>query len=236
MAHVEGVRTGIALVNTPRRQVVGDRISSPISRRRFISLSGSAATVSLLELLDACSSGAVNRTAPPRGPHLELRHFGARGNGHTDDTAAFQRALQAARPGTTVRGRPGAIYVINGTVSFPHDKVVLDLAGGAVRTGPARIGDAVTSDTLFEMNGRHGVRITHGRILTSLSPFSGGDIPAKIVITSSTGCVVSNLRAACGGSALVEIAAGSGHHVEGNQIHEGYVGGFSCKTSSYVTT
>ncbi len=38
---------------------------------------------------------------------LEVSQFGAKGNGRTDDTAAFQAALDAARPGDTVYVYPG---------------------------------------------------------------------------------------------------------------------------------
>jgi hypothetical protein len=218
-------------VNGPRRQAVGDQIqeSSPISRRRFFRLSSAAVGgLSLVELLGGCSS-AARRPARARGPQLELAQFGAHGNGRSDDTNAFRRALGAARPGTTIYGRPDAVYVLNGTVSFPRDNVTLDLRGGAVRTGPARVGPAVTSDTLFELTGRHGVRITHGRILTSLSPFLGTDVRAKIIIVRGASCVVSNLHATCAGSSLVEIGGGSDHRVDSNYIQGGYVSGFSCQ-------
>ena len=53
-------------------------------------------------------------------PNLNVRDFGARGDAQTDDTAAFQRALDAAakRNGATVLA-PGGNYLFRGALTVP---------------------------------------------------------------------------------------------------------------------
>ena len=58
--------------------------------------------------------------AQPASAPLNVRDFGARGDGITDDTAAFQRALDAAaaRRGATVLA-PGGNYLFRGSLTVP---------------------------------------------------------------------------------------------------------------------
>jgi hypothetical protein len=67
------------------------------------------------------------------GAVVNVSDFGAVGDGVTDDTAAFQAALNAAE-GVVVTGNPGAIYYIKSTVICRTSGVTLDLLGSSITT------------------------------------------------------------------------------------------------------
>jgi hypothetical protein len=159
---------------------------------------------------------------------IRLDSYGAAGDGRTDDTQAFQRAVSAAPPGSTVQATPGRVYVLNGTVYFTGNDVTLDLRGATIRTGPRRTGAAAATDTIFEISRLRGVRITNGKIAAPLSSFSGQGQAAKILIAQSASCVVDHLTADCAGALLVSVASGGGHWIEHNSIKRGSIGGLAC--------
>ena len=91
-------------------------------RRRFL---GGAALASLTAA--ATGSTGLARVAEPISgnfgePYLNVRNFGARGNGKTDDTAAIQKALDAAgRQGGNVVLLPRGEYLVRGYLHVPDD-------------------------------------------------------------------------------------------------------------------
>ncbi len=166
------------------------------------------------------------------GSALNLSDFGAAGDGSTDDTAAIQAALNAAGQGTTVMGVRGAVYLITNTISFPTDLVTLNLGGGAVRIGRNRQGGSAlqANDTMFSINGRNGVRITNGTIMSGLSGF-GGSMGYRIHIVGGLGCKVDNLTAACDGSQFVFLS-GNAHSINSNTIDRGGISGVATNAVS----
>lgn len=193
-------------------------------RELLVRISGATVGALLGVRLAGCgSSGTI-----PSKNAIHLERYGARGDGHTDDTAAIQRAVDAASGGFTILGERGKDYVLNGTISFPRDHVTFDLGGATIRTGPSRRGPAAASDTMFEVSRRQGVRITNGVIAAPLSRYTGTQLPGKILIDQSTGCAVSQLRADCDGSALITVAGGGSHSIERNHISRGGLNGLGC--------
>jgi hypothetical protein len=86
------------------------------SRRQLLSLGGAAGAMALL---DAPQTAVAAHGHP--GPIAEnVRDFGAAGDAASDDTAAFQRALDAVSKagGGTVYAPPGR-YLFRGTLSVP---------------------------------------------------------------------------------------------------------------------
>jgi hypothetical protein len=123
-----------------------------LSRRRF--LAGTATLVG--------SVGVLGATGRVFGSAVNVRILGAVGNGTADDTAAIQRAIDAARGGGTVV-LPGGIYR-TGTLHL-RSGLTLRLEAGAVLLGspddadyapPAALGhdtfaDLETSDFAFAL-------------------------------------------------------------------------------------
>jgi hypothetical protein len=96
------------------------------TRRRFL---GAAAAGALYPGLAASSAGAQEHTA---GPAVDVREFGATGDGRADDTDAFRKAMAAAsrRPtGRTVVVPPGT-YRVTGTIDIESTLLLGQTAGG----------------------------------------------------------------------------------------------------------
>ena len=60
------------------------------TRRQALASGGLA----LLGASFGSSSAVADNSPSTRGPHMNVRDFGAQGDGITDETAAFQRALE----------------------------------------------------------------------------------------------------------------------------------------------
>lgn len=191
-------------------------------RRRDLLLRGLGAGAGLLiggRLIRPGAATAAGATVP-------LSAYGVVGDGSTDDTAAIQAALNAAGSGTTLLGESGKVYVITNTLSFPADGVTLDLGGGAIVIGTSRAAgsELQTNDTMFDINGRSGVRITNGTILKARSPYGGGGLPYRIHLVGGSGCRIDHLTADCGGSLFVYLS-GQQHTIASNSITNGAISG-----------
>jgi len=102
----------------------------------------------ILSLLDAVVAGAAPAlpmlpTPPPPAPavHLNVRDFGATGNGTTYDTTAFQNALNAATAtnGGAVVDVPAGTYLIGSIVM--QSNTWLNILSGATVVGSNRTSD-----------------------------------------------------------------------------------------------
>jgi hypothetical protein len=60
---------------------------------------------------------------PTVSQSVNIRNFGAKGDGHSDDTQAFKRAIEAAQPGTALF-IPGGKYVITEKVDIKKNIVI----------------------------------------------------------------------------------------------------------------
>ena len=97
------VSTEVAFETMVRKPADAD-VRSAVSRRGFIRrvalLGGGVIGVAAPGL--AAEHGESGAPPPARGMALDVRQFGARGDGESDDTAAIQRAIDAAAGGTVV--------------------------------------------------------------------------------------------------------------------------------------
>lgn len=161
------------------------------------------------------------------GEVISVRRHGASGDGVRDDSAAFQRALNAASPGATVVGESSAIYLLNARqpITFPHDHVTLDLRGGAVQTG-AEAGSE--TGHILLVSERRGVRITNARIAAP-PPASDDTLSALtlLVIRGGSHCVVEFVKADCRGANFVWVQTGAHHVVRANHVLRGSIAAWS---------
>jgi hypothetical protein len=105
-----------------------------LPRRRLLSGGAAAYTIGMLGSRSIAGAGA---TPDPKSGAQNVRNFGAIGDAATDDTAAFQRALDAVSHagGGSVYAPPGR-YVFRGTINIP-DGVTLR---GSYTCVPSHVG------------------------------------------------------------------------------------------------
>lgn len=111
-----------------------DARESLLPRRRLLSRGAAAGVMSVFGLPSFAS--AANHSHPESGPY-NVGSFGAKGNAVSDDTGAFQRALETASRagGGTVYAPPGR-YLFRGSINIP-DGVTLRGSYGCV---PSHVG------------------------------------------------------------------------------------------------
>jgi nitrous oxidase accessory protein NosD len=115
-----------------------------------------------LSLLLLQGSGPIAAAAGPGGD-LSVDHFGARGDGETDDTAAIQAGVDALRAPGTLRFPPGT-YKINSEKGLQlHDGTRLDL-GTATLVAPNVNGARCR---ILEIEGGKGISILGGTLVGS---------------------------------------------------------------------
>lgn len=169
---------------------------------------------------------------------LNVRNFGAKGDGATDDTAAIQRALDKAGSGTgnTVVYLPTGNYVVSGPLSYPYKHAltiqgdgingwnngtviwwkpgsspynIFDIGGGAVNTSSVNIYDLQI--TTFSVNS------TPAAGYVGINCNTVGNVTVKrVMITQSfTGGFAPPTTGikciSCGGSNIVDCPAVNGY-------------------------
>lgn len=148
------------------------------------------------------------------GREIDVRLFGAAGDGKTDDTAAIQAAIDFAklgrRGGTVFFPKPSVYYKINGqlnlesavSITLQGESRPTGFAGGtngalvftglgvlpttAVTRNNADQSRAVTQPSLINVRSSTGVSIRNLRILYSNASFTGDVIDASAVPTASS--------------------------------------------------
>ncbi|MES2149348.1 MAG: glycosyl hydrolase family 28-related protein [Pseudomonadota bacterium] len=89
---------------------------------------GKFATIMKAEPLQRLPAALPNvvHSLPPTALWANARHFGAKGDGHSDDTAALQKAIDSKR----VVYLPLGFYMINDTLKMKPDTVIVGLHPG----------------------------------------------------------------------------------------------------------
>ena len=101
-----------------------------ISRRSLLGLLGSGGAAGIAASLASCTASTRAHKGAVDSDALNVRHFGARGDGRSDDTAAISRALRALSPGQTLAFPAG---------TYPHSAVVAVTTSGVTLQGPGRL-------------------------------------------------------------------------------------------------
>lgn len=165
---------------------------------------------------------------------IEVEDFGARGDGITDDTAAF---VEAAASGLPLRLK-ARVYVVNGAVAFSTTPALVGVAGA---TCLRRMSLSV-SEPWITVSGQicaEGVSFEAG----SLQGTDGAAVTVTSACTASTwiGCAFSNATGSVGGHGIsVQGAPGSLHsfvscHAINNALHGIYYQGSGTATVDRCT-
>ena len=143
-------------------QIVVDSNLAP--RRDFLRNSLLLAVPVVLGGISLPAAAAFNPPSRARGgARISVRNHGARGNGSTDDTAAFQRAINALPSGGGTVVVPNGTYVIDPTRKVKlRGKMHLQLASGAKLL--AKANSAPRAYVLYAENA-HDLEISGGQIV-----------------------------------------------------------------------
>lgn len=118
---------------------------------------------------------------------LNVRDWGAKGDGTTDDTTALQRALDAAGPAG------GTVLVPSGRYRFTLPLGIRGHGTELVGLGGSRLVAATLLDRLIDSNNFSGLRF-HGLTIEGAGVQAVGGRGAIHLDQGSTGCVVSRCR------------------------------------------
>jgi hypothetical protein len=102
------------------------------------------------------------------GAAVNVKDFGAKGDGTTDDSSAFSAVATAASDGDMII-IPAGTYIIGSKVTFSNDKLNVSLSDGAVIKQKS---STLTLDTIIEFSGDY-VSITGGKFDGNLAGNSG---------------------------------------------------------------
>lgn len=137
---------------------------------------------------------AACTSAPPR---VDVRSFGATGDGVTDDTAAIQAAIDSLRDGGTIE-IPDGVYLVHATGSTgalrPHSHQRLELSDGAVIQHAPTAADEYE---ILQILGVADVTVTGGTLVGDRDGHLGttGEWGHGVSVRSSTNVTIEGVTA-----------------------------------------
>lgn len=134
----------------------------PLRRCLLVLLGTGAVAAGTMSACTAAPTAAASRT------EINVRDYGAIGDGTTDDTSAFLKAVQAAKAGGVPVRVPRGTYSVSKTIVVDNVEVIGATSGAWPSDGDAlpSILDKVAGGPCFEMRAGgslHGLNVDYGR-------------------------------------------------------------------------
>jgi len=108
-------------------------VNRAVSRRNFLGRSALGAGLLPVANLAPAADQPITEAEPPSAlarEAIDVRRYGAKGDGRTDDTRAIQTALEAAQKGSPICWLPRGLYRIDGALLVPPGVTLCGAAGG----------------------------------------------------------------------------------------------------------
>jgi len=124
---------------------------SGVSRRSFLGRSAlGASLLPVASLAPAADQRVVEAEPPPAigREAIDVRRYGAKGDGRSDDTKAIQAALETAKSGSPICWVPRGIYRIEGALTVPPGVTLCGASGGTPHS------EQTTGTVLLALGGR----------------------------------------------------------------------------------
>jgi polygalacturonase len=138
----------------------------------------------------------VRAAQPWNGPVFNVKKFGAKGNGVTDDQNAIRAAITAAEqiPGSTVF-LPAGNYLVNGGFDSLHDVRVLGAGMGAtvIKAGPAFAAQHAFDGNLESLFFMPTSNVEFANLGLSANGNLGGSLPQLVYVRDATDIRFTNV-------------------------------------------
>jgi hypothetical protein len=154
--------------------------------------------VTALFLITGARSPAYKEPITEKGPGLNVRAFGATGNGRTDDAPAIQAAIHEALAQNNAVYLPPGQYRITRTLelSRPEGRIYSSLIGASL-DGVTIVYDGDPGEPVVRIRGGYGIAV-HDLVLEAAStdrkPSAGIAFPADAAHPSASLCTFERIR------------------------------------------
>ncbi len=127
-----------------------------------------------------------NDTIPPSGA-VDVKTYGAKGDGVTDDTQAIQNAINAQ---STIVFNKG-IYIINQTINMRSGVKIYGTNGATIEPGTSMSGKLLVNGRYFFFNGVSKAAITNLTFVPSTQSFNLATYGNSVILlTNSQNCMI----------------------------------------------
>jgi hypothetical protein len=184
-------------------QAIGQVTSANIATVQVCNLSGASVTpgtvsfkatvAKLVTVTNVAMSGAVQGTAGATTLRdiVSVKDYGAKGDGVTDDTAAFQSALSVSGSGRLVK-IPAGTYIVSSQLALPDNGYCANLSGAGIDVSTIKLSSTIPGALLYKGSNNN----TFGCRIDNLTIDANAKAPYGVQLLIGKAWNVENVKAA----------------------------------------